>query len=118
MWLLLAACFTGTAIGGLALAHDIEFLPPFETQGETPADDPAFARECEDAIRAYVASEPDIRVFRRRVSLNARFGLVCRADFQTSDDSESSVNRLMFWRLPNGDLAEFVGLDIPTSPLE
>ena len=107
-----------TAGGGLTLPHEIEPLPPFEFQGERPVEDSAFLRECENAIQTYLASEPDIKVFRRHISFNAQFGLVCRADFETPDDSDDSVNRLMFWKLPSGELVEFVGFDIPASPLE
>ena len=114
----MASRFIDSAGGGIVLAHDFEVFPPFENEGEEPADDPIFARECEDAIQVYLEMDPDIRIIRHRISINARFGPVCRADFETPNDGRDTVNRLMFWRLADGELVEFVGFEIPAPPLK
>ena len=44
-------------------------------------------------------------------------GLVRSIDFVTDMSSEGEVNRIMFWRLPDGQLAEFIGFDIPADPI-
>jgi hypothetical protein len=100
------------------LAHDIKKVPPFEYSGEAILNEPGFGKECAEEIRIIAQENPDIEIMESRISKEPRFGLVYRADFKTEYDEENSVNRIMIWKLRTGEIASFMGLNIPASPLK
>jgi len=100
------------------MAHNIKELPPFGGESEAPANDSDFAVECENAIRVIIKDQRDLKIVKSHISINKEFGPVCRVDFTTPDDRDGSVNRIMLWRLRDGKLAEFSGLNIPALPLK
>lgn len=104
--------------GGIALAHKVEGIPPFSAIGEQPANDLEFINECERAALVILEDLPDNKISKQHCSISKKFGLVCRFDFGSSEDPENTVNRIMLWRHGNGDLAEFIGFDIPAPPLD
>ena len=100
------------------MTHHIKEIPPFEYDGEEVANDSAFADECAEEIRVILKEHKDIEVLEPHISRHPSFGLVYRADFKTAHDEEDFVNRIMFWKLADGELASFFGLNIPAVPLK
>ena len=104
--------------GDLVLAHNIDDLPPFDFREEELVVDPEFSDECKKAAKIILQDISNSKVLTQRISKNAKLGTICRFDFSTPNDREGAVNRVTFWRLRDGVLAEFIGLDIPAPPLE
>jgi len=105
------------AEGTSYMAHDIEGLPPYADDGEDFADDPVFAAECAAKARD-IADKNHLKLHKPLLTRNSKFGLVWRADFDVPDGVEEYVNRVMFWKWPDGRLATFFGSNLDVPPLE
>jgi hypothetical protein len=99
-----------------AMSHDIPFLPLYSPTGETPADDPDFARKC--AIEAQrLASDTHLILHDPVITVNSTFGVVWRADYEVPGGMKNVTNRIMFWKLGDGKLGRFAGLNLGVPPL-
>lgn len=92
-----------------------DLIPPIFSNNEEPIDDIDFEKRCNDYINDLSSKLDDLIFDQKRITLNEKFGIVCRITFNTPDKSASATNIVLLWLRQNGDLAEFIGFDVPNS---
>lgn len=100
------------------MEHGVEEMPPFNSVQEAPVEDSELADEFARELDIIVGENPEVEPLRLHITNSLDFGPVCRVDFKTPHDLENSVNRIMLWKLPNGQLVSFFGLNIPAPPID
>jgi hypothetical protein len=95
----------------------LDFAPPFGPDDEVLATDARFETACL-LESASMAKSANWELLSPLMTRSEKFGLVWRVDFRfplETDDHE--VNRIMLWKLPNGEWGRFFGANIGVPPL-
>jgi len=94
-------------------------IPPFDIISEREIIDNVFQAECDHSLGMILEdSQEEIVIVNSTTTMNEEFGPVCRFDFRTPYDSKEAVNRIMLWRLPSGEIGNFIGFDVPAKILK
>lgn len=97
---------------GLIVVNIFDMVPPILGSGEPILEDEFFKKKCGNFLRRFLLDNQDTQISKKTFTVNKKFGLVCRIRFSTPDDGSETINIILLWQMQNGDLAEFVGLDV------
>ncbi len=92
-------------------------IPSFSINNERIVNNAEFLQRCQFTITSILRDIDDIKIKKYIVTSNHEFGFIFRADFDSPDMKEMSINRIMLWQLPDGEIAEAMGFDITDIPI-
>lgn len=95
-----------------------KIYPPYKNKGEIIIHNVDFVLECiKQSHNIKEFGEIKIDFSNAVVSQNKKFGIVLRVDFLVCDGLDQHVNRIVFWKLQNGEIGRIFGFNIDAPAL-